>query len=642
MQILNLSLENFRGVKSLNIDFNGNINIYGANGSGKTTVANAICWLLIDRPATEEKEFNPKTVGLNEAHHIAEMKVKLESGEEMTLKKDFYEKYTKKKGAAIAEYTGNVVDYYIDGVKSKQKDYNATIERILGIPLDKAKMLLVLSYFTENMKTDDKRKILFELADEFTDEDVFNASKELQDLKEFLKIPGNSEKLYTIEQWKSIASEQRRKLNKDLELLPTRIDEAQKAIPENLPVEDALKTELKELEKERERLLEEKQNADKDDGNKTAIAALKAEIADKKAAYAEKTAEAKQEKIKEIDSLESTRRILSAAIQRNMEVDVPKVENNLASMRNKRQKLINEYTNLRAKKWDEGAEICPTCGQKLPEERIEELKAKFNRDKSERLTAINEEGQNCSQDKIKDAEEELKKLKEEFQDLNEKHIEVARKKKDVEAKLKEIPSFEETEEYKGLRNKLEELATSTTKNTDNTFDAAIEEVKCKIEVINTQIAKIQATKEIQKRIEDLQKELKETSARLDYLEHGIYLAEEFTRAKAKMVTESINKHFSITKFILFRDQINGGLKEVCEPTGQNKAGEWVEYRSLNFAAKVNTELDIINTLNKHYGVNLPVIIDQAESVTSPMKVDEQVIRLIVSPTDTEKFRIEQN
>jgi len=642
MKILRLSLMNFRGIKSSHIDFRGkDTDIYGANGVGKTTIANAICYLLIDRPATEEKEFNPKTAGLKEAHHIAEMRVKLESGEEMTLKKDFYEKYTKKKGAAVAEYTGNVVDYYIDGVKSKQKDYNATIERILGISLDKAKMLLVLSYFTESMKTEEKRKILFELAEEFTDEDVFNTSKELQDLKNFLKIPGNDEKLYTIEQWKSIACEQRRKLNKDLELIPTRIDEATKSLPENLPDIEGLKGELKKLEAEKESLLEQKRDANKDDSNKAAIAALKTEIAEKRAVYLEKTALARQEKMKEIDALEIERSKISASIRKNMEKDVPKAENDLANMKNKRQKLVGEYTKLSAKKWDEGAEICPTCGQKLQEERIEELKAKFNRDKSERLTAINEEGQACSQGKIKAAEEKLQKLKAEFQDLNMKHIEVARKKQEIEAKLKEIPSFEETEEYKELQKKLEELATTKAKTDDNTFGAAIDEVKAKIELTNTQIAKIDASKELQKRIEELQKELKATSERLDYLDHGIYLAEEFTRKKAKMVTDSINKHFSITKFILFRDQINGGLKEVCEPTAQNSAGEWVEYRSLNFAAKVNSQLDIVNTLNKHYGVNLPVIIDQAESVTSPMKVLGQVIRLIVSPTDTERFRIEQ-
>ena len=44
MKILSLHLENFRGIKELDIEFAGhNTDIYGANGTGKTTIANAIC-----------------------------------------------------------------------------------------------------------------------------------------------------------------------------------------------------------------------------------------------------------------------------------------------------------------------------------------------------------------------------------------------------------------------------------------------------------------------------------------------------------------------------------------------------------------------------------------------------------------------
>ena len=78
MKILNLTLENFRGIKSLPVDFQGkNTDIYGANGLGKTTIANAICWLLVDRPATEEPNFDPKTTGTHGVHHVASIKMEL-------------------------------------------------------------------------------------------------------------------------------------------------------------------------------------------------------------------------------------------------------------------------------------------------------------------------------------------------------------------------------------------------------------------------------------------------------------------------------------------------------------------------------------------------------------------------------------
>ena len=153
------------------------------------------------------------------------------------------------------------------------------------------------------------------------------------------------------------------------------------------------------------------------------------------------------------------------------------------------------------------------------------------------------------------------------------------------------------------------------------------------------IAEAKTAAESKKRVADLEVSLKDTAARLEHIEHGIHLAEEFIRTKARMVTDSINRHFRMVRFILFRDQINGGLKEICEPTLENKAGEWVEYRSANYAAQVNAKLDIIGALSKHYGVTLPILMDQAESVTTPLETDGQLIRLIVSAPDTDALRI---
>ena len=119
-------------------------------------------------------------------------------------------------------------------------------------------MLLVPGYFAETMKTDEKRKILFELAGEFTDEDVFAANEELAGLMQYLAMPGTSGKSYTIDQWKSISSEERRKLNKDLELLPTRIDEVQKSIPENTGDEEELAAKLKAAEERKQNLEKQK------------------------------------------------------------------------------------------------------------------------------------------------------------------------------------------------------------------------------------------------------------------------------------------------------------------------------------------------------------------------------------------------
>ena len=261
MKIMSMTLENFRGVKNLTVNFDGkDADIYGANGTGKTTIANAICWLLIDRPATEEADFTPKTTGTHGLNHKASMEIELADGQRITLAKDFYEKWTRKRGASVEEYTGNVTDYYIDGVKSKKKEYTEILENACGTDLERVKMLMALGYFADTMKTDEKRRILFEMAGEFTDMDVIAANEELEGIEDFFLMPGTEDQHYTVEQWKKIATEQRKKLNKDLETLPARIDEASKGIAENIEDAETLNAELRRLEEKKAGLEEQKRS----------------------------------------------------------------------------------------------------------------------------------------------------------------------------------------------------------------------------------------------------------------------------------------------------------------------------------------------------------------------------------------------
>ena len=179
------------------------------------------------------------------------------------------------------------------------------------------------------------------------------------------------------------------------------------------------------------------------------------------------------------------------------------------------------------------------------------------------------------------------------------------------------------------------LGVSEEESIMNGYDRDIREVKEEIAAVNLRIARAKASEDSRKRVGELKQELKHTAEQMEYIEHGLHLCEEFIRTKARMVTDSINAHFRYVRFVLFRNQINGGLREICEPTAQNKAGEWVEYRSVNYAAQINAKLDIVSALGRHYGVRLPVIMDQGESVSEPLAVEEQLIRLIVSPADTD-------
>lgn len=649
MKILRLELESFRGLKNLTIDFDGkDTDIFGANGTGKTTIANAICWLLIDRPATEEPDFDPKTTGAHGIHHVATIEIETESGNQISLSKDFYEKWTRKRGAAESEFTGNTTDYFIDGVRAKKKQYTAAVERACGTSLDNLKMLMVLGYFADTMSTDDKRRILFEMTGDFTDADVFARNAELQDLAPYLLMLGSSGKSYAIDQWQKIAKEQRLKLNKDLELLPTRIDEASKSIPEEVADEAALQTELQRLEKEKAAVEEERRTLSTEDGKKdavrTAVASLRVEMETTRAAYIKDGVEKNRDIHAAIDKLSSEKRILAEEVD-TIKRKVRDAEAQKERMAKLRTALMEEYAAAQAEQWDAGKETCPTCGQTLPAEKVQELRAAFNERKAQQKESINRRGQECSKAKIQEMEETIAAQTANLTEKEASLADMAERLQNLQGSLIVQPPFEATDGYTLLAQRMEELhdaeriGDSAQDETARHYDAKVQEIQAAIAATNLRIAEAKTVAESKKRVAELEASLKETAAQMEHIERGIHLAEEFVRTKARMVTDSINGHFNLVRFVLFREQINGGLKEICEPTLENKAGEWVEYRSANYAAQVNAKVDIIGALSKHYGVTLPILMDQAESVTAPLPVDGQLIRFIVSAPDTEALRI---
>ena len=101
-----------------------------------------------------------------------------------------------------------------------------------------------------------------------------------------------------------------------------------------------------------------------------------------------------------------------------------------------------------------------------------------------------------------------------------------------------------------------------------------------------------------------------------------------------VIEEGVNQKFRLARFRLFQEQVNGGLADCCEPTY-----EGVPYGSLNNGMRINLGVDVIRTISEHYGLKVPLVVDNAESVTRLAGIDTQVIRLVVSGAD-QALRVE--
>lgn len=637
MKILTLRLENFRAIKDATYDFEGKAAaIYGDNGTGKTTIANAILWLLTDQPETGEKDFTPKTAGTHELHHIAEMKVELEDGSIATFQKDFHEVWKKKRGSATKEFSGHVTDYCHNGVPTMKKTYGALMKDACGGDTERVLMTTILGYFAETMKSEDRRRVLFHVCGDVSDGKVIKENH-LERLKDFLRIPGTEKDSYSIDEYKEIAKAERRKLNKQLEYLPERIDELEKGVPEPLADDEkeAFQKKLKGIQARREELKTDSPEV-KREARTAAIAGLKAGIEKERARVMKEANEQNAEAFKIINDLE-TQLAETDKKYRSLTYEEEDVSTELTKANEKRQELLEEFDRVSKEQWDAGTGLCPTCGQPIPEHQLEEKKEAFLKKKTDRLQDINRRGQQYSKTVIEEHETKLKSLESELEKMGEEKKRLSDAINSARATVKEPVAYETTKEYLEAVKRISELRNA---NPDvNPNEEELADLEAQETEIRDKLAQDKAGAATRKRIDELKAEQADTAKNLEHVEEGIHLCEEFTRAKVRMVTENINSKFQTVSWLLFKEQINGGLKECCEPLIPNAAGQLVEYKSANTAARINAGLEIIETLDAHYGMHLPVIIDQAESVCHIRPMSEQTIRLVVSAEDKD-LRIE--
>lgn len=648
IRLLELTLENFKGVKSFGLQTNGSdVRIFGDNATGKTTLFDSFVWLLFDKDSQNKKDFSIKTLDaagktISGLEHTVEGKFDVD-GKIITLKKVYYEKWTKKRGSATAEFTGHTTDYFIDGVPSKKKEYEQLISEL--IDEDIFKLLTNPAYFNEQLKWQDRRKVLLEVAGDVTDEEVIKSNKDLAQLLDVLN--GRS-----IEDHRKVIAAKKKEINNQLEKIPVRIDEINHNLPDLTGLDkEQLKADIAKINAEidaKQDLISNIRNGTEITEKKKRISEIDLELMQIKQQHEAGTKDelyrlkAKiQEEESNISILESKIRNLDTEIKFNTE-DINRIEEQLQEWREEWQRV-----NQQQFEHDENCN-CPTCGQALPEEQIMEAREKalkqFNLEKSKKLEDITANGKKgaAQKQKLIEENEKLANQKDEIsKEIEKKQAVVA----DLNEKLKVLESTivditENTQyvakllEKQQLQNEITELQLKADESIQ-AIQTEILELKQKRDQLNADLGKFAVLKQSEQRIQELEEQERELAAEYEQLEHQLYLTEEFIRTKVDLLEDKINSKFKFARFKLFETQINGGLQEVCETLYDG-----VPYNSgLNNAAKINVGLDIINTLSEYYGFSAPIFVDNAEAVTRLIDTNSQLICLVVSEKD-KQLRVE--
>lgn len=654
-----LNIQNFKGIQNKHLEFTDLSFIFGANGSGKTSIFDAFTWLLFGKDSQDRKDFEIKP--LDKYGNIIP-KIENEvtgtlicNGEVITLKRVHREKWVKKRGFAEPEFSGNETIYFWNDVPMSAKEYTSKINDLLDEQVFK---LITNPLAFNNLKWQDRRKVLIDIAGNV---EVDFLSHGLENILELTKKK-------TISELKAEITSKITKIKSEIKLIPTRIDEVQKSKP-NQPdikeLESTLSVWNKEIESIDAQLLDFSRANEELINKKGALQNQIFEIKTKlQQIEFELKTKANQETQKDTSKIDALNRQLNDAkfefqnaLNGLTQIETSKVnkQKELDYIESKKNALRSEWAKINAEtlSFNENDFHCPACKREFESGDVESKKAEmlsnFNNSKAARLQQINNSGSSLKTEseflaknieeldtRIANGKAYANKCRSEVDSLQsaielEKNILNSTETKSPEHVYNELLSnhSEYQSSIKEIEKLQNELATIQPIQNNELIELK-RQTQANIDIVKKQLSVVDQINAAEQRINELRNEESNLSKSLLDLEKIEFDIETYIKLNIEALEEKINEKFKFVAFKLFDTQINGGQVECCEALIDG-----VPFDNANTASKINAGVDIINTLCEFYQTNAPIFIDNRESVTDLIESNSQIINLVVSASHTQ-------
>lgn len=674
LKIRSLHMENFKGIKSLDVNFSNKTSIKGQNAAGKTTIFDAFTWLLFNKNSAGEEKFNVRPLD-KDGNRIDNVEIKVVAvldvdGKEIELSKVQKQNWVKKRGTDTVTLQGNVNSFEIDGYPKSEADFKAYVSN-LAQSEDMFKMLTNPQYFS-SLKWKDQRDILMRLATDVSDVELAQTDAK------YAPLLGELEKAPSTDDIRAKFSKALSEWKKKQAEIPVRIDEAEKSkIDVDVAEQELAKTDLTRRIAECDKKIENAGSALGDLRSKEMQLqfdmsgmeqTMNRELSNKRSIMDAELRDCKNE----LEHFAVTISLKEKQISDN--------EKTITDADAERKKLGEQYNAEKAKafdetpylfdesKWvfDESTTICSLCGQKLPADKIEQLKADFEERKTKAKADAKRKLNDSKSDFITQKESNLEEIKAYgfakknlIEELTKKNADLQMEidslkkqeqgtftnKEELCKLLSEIPEeadYSQNEEYVKLKAEHDKILADIAKLESEGADKVVTDLKAEktnlqaqLDEVNKVIAQAANNIMIDDRIETLRDEQKEIGQKVADQEQMLYLLEEFIRFKLDKVSESINSHFKTVNFKLFEMQLNGGMKDCCECTVNG-----VPYSTLNSGHRIVAGLDIIRSLSELYGVSVPIFVDNAESLNEFNVPDMDAQLILLSVSEDKQLKVE--
>lgn len=645
LKLQTMSIQNFKGIHDMTLNLNGqSAAISGRNGCGKSSIVDAFTWCLFgvnangDSPGSDAFREKPLDENGNIVHNLT-TSVQLDfllDDKPFNVKRELSESWVKRRGSLEPTFQGNVSKFFINDVELKKTEFEERISSIIST--DTFKQIGILGYFN-GMDWKKRRQYLMNLAGNDVDNQLLQSA-------EYKSIADEVNKRnISVDDLKKVLSDQKKKLSNDLKTFPVRIDEARKSMPvlrehEVSDAEYMINDTKKDIEKIDQLIIDTK--AQGISGNQAKIKSLQTEM-DSAKRQMQDAHEAEKRKLKfELEQSITEAKAFESKIS-SLKDEADKLKVSLSNAEKERDTLRREFIAVRSEK-AEISDTCPTCGQTLPPDKVNEAHETWEKNKQKRLLDIQTNGKSCA-DKVADLTSKINGINSDIErieiDLNDANGNVS-KLSDSYGKIPAEPDFKSNPKISELENQIEELKSM---QGESDVDTKVEQLNKRrgemlaiIDRANQILMKRDLIAENESRIAEYEKQMQDKGAELSETELLLDQLDNFTQARCSALESTINNKFVAVKWRLFSEQINGGIVDCC--TCMIKCNEtYVPIESANTAAGINADIEIINVLSDFYDVHVPTFIDNAERVLDIKQTNSQMITLSVADCDELKVEL---
>ncbi len=641
-----LTIRSFKGCRELTLHLDGrSASIYGDNAAGKTTVYDALTWLLFGKDSSGAGKFNVKPLSPEGEvkDHAAETSVEavLEAdGQSVTLRRTYKELWTKKRGRSEASFDGHTSEYFYNGLPVQKQDFEARV----GQRCDEQtfRTLTDVRWFCTGESEANRRNTLFALIGGVSEEEVLASNPDFAPLEEALSG-------LSVEEYKAAAQKQRRTLQARSRSIPERIDEQKRTVAEYQNVDfDSLRRQRAELAAKESEAKAELDALNSDSALVVLRERKKALSAQLDALEQRNTAHRHAQR--EPGQLHHLNREMRGILdelsrmdedQRREDEEAKLEQSAIDELRARWHGLKAEQNEAQAKTFDGADDTCPTCGQKLPPEMVEQHRERWEQEHARLMEKLAAEKQDCitwakrHSDRVKELEQRKKERLERRKELEQRQAELTKESEVLKGQqVTDLPGYEkesfELEEQIRVVGEQIRAAEEGSNAARSVARKKLAELTDQIRRLDSMLACEGILNSALDRVQELTDQLRDVGAEVERLDALLDLCDRFTRAKADYIDSKVNARFRLVRWKLFEEQVNGGVRDCCVATVNG-----VPYADLNSGMKINAGLDVIRTMSAAKRVTVPLFIDNAESVTRLEGVDTQVIRLVVSEEDKE-------